>query len=711
MSLVSYFHTFLSPFWQIIILLILSRVFFKSYQLIRRPKIHCFMNHERDDWHLQQATGRIPPGYDPGHERKYPFRTWLIDLQLWRVATDAAEHRHGPMVAIRLHGAARELVRELDANTLSVGRNIPDPAGGMQPIHQTGLEYLVAILTRNFAPLAQEIQLGAIHELFSFRKQHGDNYDECITRFELMCHRVELHGNLQLPTLLRSYMLLNALHFPREKWTILLAPTLGMLPADDIQYQAFLSYVRQSGHLVDGTLQQNISGMQRYHYVEPVNTSQQSYWQNHNSYASPATDWPTGWQTTPSTSSYGLEHVYYDAEEVAEEELSSGHSNAESEIEYEDIAHLPFNSANEALYLAYRGAKRRFRGFSKSGPRKGKGKGRRKGKGKGFKGKGKPMFYADGSPVEDQFESGYEADNNVVFETYYQKGGKGGKSKGGIRKNPIGADGKVMLCSGCDSDMHFIKHCPKGKGKGNKSKGTFAATSSSTGHFLATAVADRPTSRISYFDGSFELIPHAESVSTDSAVPETAGVPRFLHFFSNVFVFTWWLPNLAFHALVRLTGSSREGLLIDCGAVGNLAGDKWVKRTSDIAKAHGQGTTFKATAPSSVEGVGTGAAVVNQIAVVPVCLQNGAIGSFETSMVSDSELPALMGLQTLTKNRALIDIANKRLVYVGHGGYDLKLSPGSVTMQLEQVASGHLLLPCSEWAKLSVKPAEPPRLH
>jgi len=113
---------------------------------------------------------------------------------------------------------------------------------------------------------------------------------------------------------------------------------------------------------------------------------------------------------------------------------------------------------------------------------------------------------------------------------------------------------------------------------------------------------------------------------------------------------------------------------------------------------------------TSVEGVGTGSSKITHKAKVPVCTANGIQGIFEPSVVADSDLPALMGLETLEKNRALIDVANRKLIYVGSGGYELKLSPGSVTMSLEKVPSGHLLLPTSEWASLKAT-GLPPQQH
>ena len=218
-----------------------------------------------------------------------------------------------------------------------------------------------------------------------------------------------------------------------------------------------------------------------------------------------------------------------------------------------------------------------------------------------------------------------------------------------------------------------------------------------------------PSSRIVYYDGTSEVITHhVVDMGDSSPLIERASMrARFMNFMACVLNFPFWLPNLAFHALVRLQGAVREGLLVDCGAVSNLAGSKWVARSSALAAAHGQGTRTVEVAGQSVEGVGTGSSKITKRSIVPVCLSNGLQGTFESSVIEDSELPALMGLETLERNRAIIDVANKRLIYVGAGGYELKLSPGSVTMLLEKVPSGHLLLPSAEWSALKPSTGKP----
>ena len=158
------------------------------------------------------------------------------------------------------------------------------------------------------------------------------------------------------------------------------------------------------------------------------------------------------------------------------------------------------------------------------------------------------------------------------------------------------------------------------------------------------------------------------------------------------------LPN-TFHALVRLANGA-EGLLIDSGAITNLVGDGWVHRSASLAEKRGQGTTWKNITKCKVEGVGQGASEITQKATVPICLSTGIQASYEASVVANSQLPALLGLQSLESRQALIDTGHQKLILPGPGGFELKLSPGSVSLSLERASSGHLLLPSSEWSKL-----------
>ena len=669
----------------------------------------CRMNAQaaHNDYHLQQATNKIPPSWNPAQAKAYPFRSWLVDLQLWEVATDADIIRHGPMVALRLQGAARDMVREMDANTLANGRVQLDLNGNQY--QQSGLQYLLQLLTARFAPLPQEIQLEAISELFTWRRQSGDTYDETITRYELMLFRLQNVGNIALQPPIKTWMLLTALHVPRDRWTTLLFPTLGLLPQTPQEYTQFLEFLRRQGHLFDGTTDRNISHKTCFGDV---------------AVQSPSHEWSNNAWSDASWSEGNWNSQSYAAIQSAtddEEEWSSGFSNADEPIYMSsEISAMPAYLQGEALYLGYRTHKRAFRAFSKSGPRrkgKGKGKGRRKGKGKS-----KPLFYADGTPAD--IHDGDE-EEFIAIESYYGSGkgsSKSGKSSSGPRKNPRGADGKIMLCSSCGSEDHFVRFCPKGKGKGStSSSSTYAALPLPSSYPTAETPATTPAptrlylvqvipdfnSVIQYADGTSEtLSPKAPAINK----PEVVKQNFYGFIFSRVLAYVWWGGELAYHTMVRLrTG---EALLVDCGAVGNLCGDKWLERQSAHAAKHGQGVSMTTLSQVvQVEGVGTGASTISQRAHVPIMLQNGSEGEFVSNVVPNSELPALLGLDALERQRALIDTYNHKLIHVGKGGYELKLSPGSVSHDLVKAPSGHLMLPCSSWPEKSSRIKAPESAH
>ena len=74
-------------------------------------------------------------------------------------------------------------------------------------------------------------------------------------------------------------------------------------------------------------------------------------------------------------------------------------------------------------------------------------------------------------------------------------------------------------------------------------------------------------------------------------------------------------------------------------------------------------------------------------------------------MVSDEgrELPALLGLQSMARQNAVLEMnpGNEHLTLPGPGGYSINWSPGSIRYKLEQAPSGHLILPCDEFEKVS----------
>ena len=146
---------------------------------------------------------------------------------------------------------------------------------------------------------------------------------------------------------------------------------------------------------------------------------------------------------------------------------------------------------------------------------------------------------------------------------------------------------------------------------------------------------------------------------------------------------------------------------MDCGAIGNLTGDSQQQRLTERAKRAGLQTTFKSmNRPLTVEGVGNGSQMAKTLARVPMTTPDGTVGVHETPIIPNSKIPSLLGLTTMEKHRAILDITGQTYIIPGKGKVEHKLPKGSRILKLKKAPSGHLLLPCDEWNRLNMPPGE-----
>jgi hypothetical protein len=163
-----------------------------------------------------------------------------------------------------------------------------------------------------------------------------------------------------------------------------------------------------------------------------------------------------------------------------------------------------------------------------------------------------------------------------------------------------------------------------------------------------------------------------------------------------------------YHANTRLL-DGRPALLIDPGSVGNLCGDAWAKSVASAAVRHGHEPSYqKRPRPLNVKGVGNGSQQCSYDCTLPIAMRNlngEAVtgGTLITPSISGSDVPGLLGLTSLRKNRAILDCNTMQLHFCGPGDYDLPstLPPGTDSFQLELAPSGHLVLPCCEYGSSS----------
>ena len=157
-----------------------------------------------------------------------------------------------------------------------------------------------------------------------------------------------------------------------------------------------------------------------------------------------------------------------------------------------------------------------------------------------------------------------------------------------------------------------------------------------------------------------------------------------------------------YHANTRLK-DGRPALLVDPGTRTNLAGDMTMRHAARTVydKTGQKATSSKREFPMSVAGVGQGSQDATHDCKLPVCMLSTdgkrVEATYTAPTVGQSDLPALLGLQSLVDNRALLDFDTMQLHFRGPGESQMNLPPGSESYQLEEAPSGHLMLPCCEY--------------
>ena len=153
----------------------------------------------------------------------------------------------------------------------------------------------------------------------------------------------------------------------------------------------------------------------------------------------------------------------------------------------------------------------------------------------------------------------------------------------------------------------------------------------------------------------------------------------------------------------------RPSIIVDPGSVGNLCGDKWAKHVAMLAKKNGHRPSYnERPRPLEVCGVGNGSQSCHYDCTLPVAIQpentsDTNIGDLRVPAVANSDLPGLLGLTALKKNRAVLDFTTLKLYFCGPNDYELEkgLPEGTDVYQLETAPSGHIVLPCCEYQKAS----------
>jgi len=162
----------------------------------------------------------------------------------------------------------------------------------------------------------------------------------------------------------------------------------------------------------------------------------------------------------------------------------------------------------------------------------------------------------------------------------------------------------------------------------------------------------------------------------------------------------WWpaatqegvLAQPFYHASTQLP-SGQLSMIIDPGAW------TWAPTLAQRAIAAGQTPAqTRLERPLAIQGVGNGSQKCEWQITCPIAVPHTDGASHQHKVTapivegSGEELPGLLGLRSLEHERAILDCGNRMLHFVGPGGAQITLPPGSISIPLQKAPSGHLVM-------------------
>ena len=109
----------------------------------------------------------------------------------------------------------------------------------------------------------------------------------------------------------------------------------------------------------------------------------------------------------------------------------------------------------------------------------------------------------------------------------------------------------------------------------------------------------------------------------------------------------------------------------------------------------------------TVSGVGSGSQHADDRVSVPIGLQDTKgdrfLSSYRAAVVKDSNLPALLGINSLDKMNAVIRCRTGEIWFLGEDGCDIKPKGRHVHLQMKKGRTGHWYLPVGRFSEEMTK--------
>ena len=154
--------------------------------------------------------------------------------------------------------------------------------------------------------------------------------------------------------------------------------------------------------------------------------------------------------------------------------------------------------------------------------------------------------------------------------------------------------------------------------------------------------------------------------------------------------------------LVYHFGQLQEGLLVDCGAIGNCSGDVPIRIHDKKAAAYGLPPSVRTKRESAMNlaGVGQGVQTALDDSVVKGVLSSGDTIDYKAATLPNSDVPMLLGLTSMAEKNAFIGTRSGKLHLVPTGkDSEIVWPEGTRTLQCVKAASGHWVLPIDNFGQ------------
>ena len=144
-------------------------------------------------------------------------------------------------------------------------------------------------------------------------------------------------------------------------------------------------------------------------------------------------------------------------------------------------------------------------------------------------------------------------------------------------------------------------------------------------------------------------------------------------------------------------------ILPDTGAKDGLCGDRWAIHAGQWARQRGhRAIVDNLPQRKHVSGVGNGTQTADERITLPIGLESTDkekhLSTYRAAVVRNSDLPALLGINSLEKMNAVIRCRTGELWFFVDAGCDIKPKGHHIHLQMEKGSSGHWYLPVGRFS-------------